>query len=97
MAGQTHTTVSAQPSPAVPQHATGIRRRGRHSLPVWLVGIALAIVLTGAAAVRWSSHGRAAVHFTTVPITQGAITRAVTAMGTVCDYNTCAKDRSFGR
>jgi HlyD family secretion protein len=56
----------------------------RHSYRRWLVGLVLVIVAAGGAATAWLSFGKSgAVQYVTVPVTQGPVTRAVTATGTV--------------
>lgn len=66
--------------PAAPAHARGGRRRRRY----WLGAIALVLLAVVAAGVTWWSVGsNGAVRYTTVRLSQGAVTRAVTATGTV--------------
>jgi HlyD family secretion protein len=50
----------------------------------WLAGLFLVIVAVGVAATAWLSFGQSGtVQYVTVPMSQGAVTRAVTATGTV--------------
>ena len=68
------TPLSAARIPAAPH------RRGRR----WLIGGALLLLLLAmAGGAWWASRGEAPIHYTTAPITRGAVTRAVTATGTV--------------
>lgn len=69
---------AAPPSPAP---ATGDRRRA-HAL-AWTAAAALALALGAGAALYWRSHHGQAVSYQTAPLTRGAVTRAVTATGTV--------------
>src|ERR1700739_4313179 len=56
----------------------------RHSHRRWLAGLVVAIVAAGGAAAAWLSFGKGGtVDYVTVPVSQGAVTRAVTATGTV--------------
>jgi HlyD family secretion protein len=48
-----------------------------------LIGSVLALLGLAAAAGWWATHREAPVHYTTVPLARGAVTRAVTATGTV--------------
>jgi HlyD family secretion protein len=59
---------------------SAVRRSYRH----WLAGLFLVIVAAGGAAMAWLSFGKSsAVQYVTVPVTQGPVTRTVTATGTV--------------
>ena len=50
----------------------------------WVVAGGVALLLLGlAAAGWWATHREAPVHYTTAPIARGAVTRTVTATGTV--------------
>jgi HlyD family secretion protein len=56
-------------------------RPARHH---WLIGLLLAAIAAGGAAVAWLSFaGNGTVQYVTVPVTRGPVTRAVTATGTV--------------
>ena len=56
----------------------------RHSYRRWLAGLVVVIVAAGGAAAAWLSFGKSGtVQYVTVPVTQGPVTRAVTATGTV--------------
>jgi HlyD family secretion protein len=65
-----------KPPPAVP---AGPRFRKS-----WLIGGLLSLAMLGAVAVAWwLATAEATVHYTTAPVTRGAVTRTVTATGTV--------------
>ncbi len=67
------------PFPAKTRPRPGARRNGRY----WLIGGAAAALLVMAAA-AWLTFGSGAtVRYVTAPVTRGAITRTVTATGTV--------------
>ncbi len=69
----------AEPVVLPPRPATA-----RGSRKYWLIGGLLALLLAAAAAAAWWMSGaRANVRYTTVPIARGAITRTVTATGSV--------------
>jgi HlyD family secretion protein len=71
--------VPAAPLAAAPMPA-GPHRRGRR----WLIGAAVLIVLLAVAGgAWWATQGEARISYTTAPVTRGAVTRAVTATGTV--------------
>jgi HlyD family secretion protein len=56
----------------------------RHPRRRWLVGVVLAVVAAGGAAAAWLTFGKnGVVQYMTAPVTQGAVTRAVTATGVV--------------
>ncbi|MGA3400204.1 MAG: efflux RND transporter periplasmic adaptor subunit [Acetobacteraceae bacterium] len=65
--------------PVPPSTLAGQRQRARPYL------ISLAVLLLGLAggAAWWATHREAPVHYTTAPVTRGAVTRMVTATGTV--------------
>jgi len=66
--------------PAVPAHATGGRGHGRY----WLGGLLLVLLALAAAGVAWWSMGsNGTIRYTAVPVSRGAVTRTVTATGTV--------------
>lgn len=67
------------PPPGTPPPAILARRSGRR----WLVGGALLLLIAIAGIAWWATHRTAAVHYTTAPVSRGAITRVVTATGTV--------------
>ena len=74
-----------QASPVVlvpePPSPTSAGYRGRR---IWLIAGLLALVVVAAIAVAWWLSGtQGAVRYTTAPVTRGAVTRAVTATGTV--------------
>ena len=82
-------SVPAEPPPGsparlVPFPATARPKpKSRHPMLYWLIGGALAALLLVAAA-AWLTFGTgSAVRYVTAPVTRGAITRAVTATGTV--------------
>jgi HlyD family secretion protein len=56
----------------------------RRSHRYWLVGLFLVIIAAGGTALVWMKFGQGGtVQYVTVPVTRGAVTRAVTATGTV--------------
>jgi HlyD family secretion protein len=62
----------------------GTAVQARSAKRPWFVGGVIAlVVLAGIAAAWWLLSGSATVHYTTAPVTRGAVTRAVTATGTV--------------
>ena len=69
--------VLAAKSPVVVQAAP-------HSRKLWWVAGLLSLAVLGAVALGWwFAAAEAPVHYTTAPVTQGTVTRAVTATGTV--------------
>ena len=65
-----------RPAPATQKESFGAKR--------WAVGaIVVALVLIAAGTLWWSLSSDSSVRFTTAPVTVGAITRGVTATGTV--------------
>ena len=82
-------TVPAEPPPASPARLvpfpapTRPKPGSRRRWPFWLIGGALAATAMAAAA-AWFTFGTGTkVRYVTAPVTRGAITRAVTATGTV--------------
>jgi HlyD family secretion protein len=74
---------------ASPVHGSGIRPLGqppaaRHLHRYWWASLFLVLVAAGGAAAMWMKfrHG-GTMQYVTVPVTRGAVTRAVTATGTV--------------
>ncbi len=54
------------------------------SRKIWWIAGSLSLALVAAVGIAWwLSSGNGAVHYTTAPVTRGAVTRAVTATGTV--------------
>ena len=49
----------------------------------WIAGSLSLAVLAAVGVAWWLTSAEATVHYTTVPVTRGAVTRAVTATGTV--------------
>jgi len=66
-----------KPSPTVPPRPAGKRRRR------WLALAAVGLAAATASVVWWNQRGAAGVRYVTAPLTHGAITRTVTATGTV--------------
>jgi HlyD family secretion protein len=82
-------TVPAEPPPGSPARlvpfpaTTRPKPESRRRWPFWLIGGALAAIALAAAA-AWLTFGTgSAVRYVTAPVTRGAITRTVTATGTV--------------
>lgn len=50
---------------------------------LWRVGVAAILLLAAGGGAWWASTRQATVHYTTAPVTRGAVTRAVSATGTV--------------
>ncbi len=50
---------------------------------IWLIGGLLALLLVAAGVAWWTLSATGAVHYTSVPVTRGAVTRGVTATGAV--------------
>jgi HlyD family secretion protein len=74
---ETAAPVVVMPAPAAP----GAPLRSRKT---WLIGGAAALVLVAAVAgIWWFAAAPAPVRYTTAPVTRGAVTRMVTATGTV--------------
>ena len=68
------------PFPVVPGTVPHTRSARRH----WLIGGVIAlVVLVGAATAWWLMRSNVTVHYTTAPVTRGAVTDTVTATGTV--------------
>ena len=60
------------------------RADGLHARRYWLIGGLVALLVVAAVAVTWWILGaRGTVHYMTVPVTRGTITRTVTATGSV--------------
>ena len=69
-------TLVPKPEPATP---TRLRLR-----KPWVIGGLLSlVVLTAVCVAWWLATAGATIHYTTAPVTRGAVTRAVTATGTV--------------
>jgi HlyD family secretion protein len=49
----------------------------------WIAGLSSLAVIVAVGAAWWLSSGNGVVHYTTAPVTRGAVTRMVTATGTV--------------
>ena len=65
--------------PASPEAPHAVKKAG-----YWRIGLGLAVLLCAAVAVAWWTLGTSpAVRYTTGPVTQGSVVRAVTATGTV--------------
>ncbi len=76
---------SLVPFPAVGQSApAAATKKKSFGAKRWAVGaIVAALILIAAGALWWSLSSESAVRYTTAPVTVGAITRSVTATGTV--------------
>ncbi len=72
--------MSAIAAVAAPPPAAVVPRSGRR---FWLAGGLILLLLAIAGTAWWATHRTAAVHYTTAPLSRGAITRVVTATGTV--------------
>ena len=72
--------MSATAAVAAPPPAAVVPRSGRR---FWLAGGLILLLLAIAGTAWWATHRTAAVHYTTAPLSRGAITRVVTATGTV--------------
>jgi HlyD family secretion protein len=68
------------PSPQSAQVARPHRWRGRR---LWLVIALILIVVASGAGWWWIASRSAAMHYTTAPVTNGTVARAVTATGTI--------------
>jgi len=77
--GQVSRPVKAAPPPGITP-PTILPRRGRRR---WLAGGLALLLLAIAGIAWWATHRTAAVHYTTAPVSRGAISRVVTATGTV--------------
>src|SRR5271169_3234579 len=77
---QTHSAAPPTPLPAVPP---AIRSLGRLRRARRLSLLLVLLLAAGAGAAWWNMRRAPSVHFSTVPITRGAIARSVTATGTV--------------
>ena len=71
--------VDLAPLPVPPQTRAEQRNRQRW----WLIGTALLLLSVVASAAWWAAHRETPIHYTTAPATRGAVTRTVTATGTV--------------
>ena len=79
-AARTATPVQLVPLSVPP----GTVKRARSPNRRRLIGVALVVVvLVGIAAAWWLSANNTTIHYTTAPVTRGAVTRTVTATGTV--------------
>jgi HlyD family secretion protein len=67
---------------APPDAGKGLLRKIGH-VRRWIVAIGAAIIILGIGLFWWNSQRAPTVHYLTVPATRGAITRTVTATGTV--------------
>ncbi len=65
------------PKPAAAPSAASRSRK------LWWIGVAALAVAAGVTVVWWLNSGNAGVRYTTAAVTRGAVTRAVTATGTV--------------
>jgi HlyD family secretion protein len=57
--------------------------KSSHGRRLYLAAGVLVVLLAGAGAAWWIASRRAATHYTTAPVTQGTVARAVTATGTI--------------
>jgi HlyD family secretion protein len=75
---------AGQPAQLVPFPApSGTIAPSRSAKKPWLIGAVIALVVLGAAAAWLLSRSGATVHYTSAPVTRGAVIRTVTATGTV--------------
>jgi len=69
-------TLVPKPQPSAPAHP--------HPKRPWVIGGLAALLVIAAVGFAWRlSGGNGTVHYTTAPVTRGAVTRTVTATGTV--------------
>jgi HlyD family secretion protein len=72
------------PSKLVPFPMTPQIKHPPHSNKYWLMaGLSALLIAAIAAATWWALDERSSVHYVTAPVTRGAVTRTVTATGTV--------------
>src|SRR5512135_2062947 len=74
---------SAPPAQTPIPKGGGNRRPARHKRALVLTFLAIAVIAGVAGMAWWSVHGTETVHYVTAPVGRGAITRTVTATGTV--------------
>ncbi len=77
--GEHRTSSKLVPFPVAPP----VRGRLRPKRPWLIAGLASCLVLAIAAAAWWAFAERSPVHYVSVPVTKGPVTRTVTASGTV--------------
>jgi len=76
-------TASASPVVVLPK-APPTAPAGPYTRKTWLIaGLASLAVLVGIGMIWWLSSSVGNIHYTTAPVTRGAVTRTVTATGTV--------------
>ena len=71
------------PVTLVPKSEPAMPARLRLRKPWVIGGLLLLLVLTAICVAWWLATAGATIHYTTAPVTRGAVTRAVTATGTV--------------
>jgi HlyD family secretion protein len=73
------TPIKLVPFPAAPP----VKGKLRPKMPWLIAGLASCLVLAIAAAAWWAFADRGTIHYVSVPVTKGPVTRTVTATGTV--------------
>ncbi|HEV2186001.1 MAG TPA: efflux RND transporter periplasmic adaptor subunit [Stellaceae bacterium] len=66
-----------------PRSAPAVRRHLLHGRRLWLITALILVLATGGAAWWWIASRSAAMHYTSAPVTRGAVIRTVTATGTI--------------
>jgi HlyD family secretion protein len=73
-------SVTTNAAPTLPAPAKATARLGGHR---WLIGGIFLLLLAVAGIAWWATHQTASVQYVTTPVSRGAISRVVTATGTV--------------
>jgi HlyD family secretion protein len=83
-AGQPGAPSKLVPFPVTPPMATPLIEPASRAQKYWLIGGSIALLIVAIAAVTWwGLSERSAMHYVTAPVAKGAVTRTVTATGTV--------------